>query len=170
MTIQIDQCDSFPLVALRQSSINAAMLDELLIAFAELQSDDSVRVIILTGNGEFFSIGLELKGLSPERAKNWPKKSVATPLWQSGTPLKPSILAARLPSTTGFGLNRCCSDCALRQKTFWKEQKLFGKTAVAVQRRVKLRCRPLAALKFRQLRQPELCLTTSRWLTILTHD
>jgi len=67
--IQIDRRDSFALVTLRQSELNAAILDELLSAFADLQNDASVRVVLLTGTGEFFATGLKLKDRSPEQAR-----------------------------------------------------------------------------------------------------
>ncbi len=108
-TIRVDQRDSFALVALRQSRINAAMLDELLSAFAELQGDDSVRSIILTGNGEFFSIGLELKDLSPEQARNFALKSqtLANLIENLGKPVIAAINGVL--SGNGCGLALACA-------------------------------------------------------------
>lgn len=73
-TIQIDRRDSFALVTLRQSVLTAAMLDELLSAFSELQNDASVRVVLLTGTGGFFATNPELKDLSPEQARTFSLK------------------------------------------------------------------------------------------------
>lgn len=73
-TIRVDRRDSFALVTLQRSTVNAAMLDELLSAFAELQDETSVRTIILTGTGEIFSAGSELNELataSPEQARRF---------------------------------------------------------------------------------------------------
>lgn len=75
--IHIDQRDSFALVTLRQYELNSSALDELLSAFADLQNDASVRVVLLTGTGEFFATGSELKDLSPEQVRTFSLKGQA---------------------------------------------------------------------------------------------
>ena len=45
------------------NSFNAEMMDELCHAFLDAASDDSVRVLVLTGAGRAFSAGADLKSM-----------------------------------------------------------------------------------------------------------
>jgi len=47
------------------NAINATMTDELDTAFDELAADDSVRSVVLTGEGSFFSFGFDVPELYP---------------------------------------------------------------------------------------------------------
>ncbi|MEI8241103.1 MAG: enoyl-CoA hydratase-related protein, partial [Actinomycetota bacterium] len=47
-----------------RNTVTYGVLDELLAAFADADVDDSVRVIIVTGAGEFFSAGSDLSSSS----------------------------------------------------------------------------------------------------------
>lgn len=75
--IQVDRRDSLAMVTLRQSELNGPALDELLRAFADLQNDALVRVVLLTGTEEFFATGSELNGLSPEQVRIFSLKGQA---------------------------------------------------------------------------------------------
>ena len=44
----------------QRNAVNYRMLDELLDAVARAEADDDVRVIVLTGSGDFFSTGTDL--------------------------------------------------------------------------------------------------------------
>lgn len=46
------------------NALSPQLLDELCVAFGELQSDASVRAAILTGNGRAFCAGLDLKAMA----------------------------------------------------------------------------------------------------------
>lgn len=111
-TIRVDRRDSFALVTFRQNAVNAVMLDELLSAFAELQSEASVRAVILTGTGEFFSAGSELNEsatASPEQARSFSIKGQRlTSLIEN--PGKPVIAAINgLASGNGCDLALACA-------------------------------------------------------------
>ncbi|MBT6890255.1 MAG: enoyl-CoA hydratase/isomerase family protein, partial [Gammaproteobacteria bacterium] len=53
------------------NSFNADMIDELCHSFLDAASDDSVRVLVLTGAGRAFSAGADLKsmGTAPDPSK-----------------------------------------------------------------------------------------------------
>jgi enoyl-CoA hydratase/carnithine racemase len=48
----------------QRNTVTYQMLDELLDAFARAEEDDAVRVIVVTGSGEFFSAGTDLSAAS----------------------------------------------------------------------------------------------------------
>lgn len=63
-TIQYDLIDRVLTITLHRpgerNTVNYRMLDELLDAVERADNDDAVRVIVLTGTGEFFSAGTDL--------------------------------------------------------------------------------------------------------------
>ncbi len=76
--VLVDQRETFALVTLNraeeQNLIDAAMIDELLRIFTDLQRDQTVRAIILTGAGKDFSSGTgtdALSAMNPEQARNF---------------------------------------------------------------------------------------------------
>ena len=46
------------------NSISTALLDELNLALDEIEADESIRVVVLTGTGRAFCAGADLKGLA----------------------------------------------------------------------------------------------------------
>src|SRR5271168_4097940 len=46
------------------NAISTALLDELNLALDEIESDESVRVVVLTGTGRAFCAGADLKALT----------------------------------------------------------------------------------------------------------
>lgn len=61
--IQIDKKENYVILSLARPKVNAinhGMVTELINAFEQLESDDSVEGVILTGNPKIFSGGLDL--------------------------------------------------------------------------------------------------------------
>ncbi len=48
------------------NALNEAMLDEVLVALAEVRSDKTMRALLLTGSGRLFSAGADLTALTQE--------------------------------------------------------------------------------------------------------
>ncbi len=62
-TIQLEKRERYTIVQLNRGKVNAinhAMVKELTMAFIELQQDDAVEGVILTGIPHFFSAGLDV--------------------------------------------------------------------------------------------------------------
>jgi len=76
-TVRYEQVDATAIISLnRPDSLNGfttELCEDLLLAFEKAGSDESVRVIILTGEGKAFCAGADLKersqGTTPESAK-----------------------------------------------------------------------------------------------------
>jgi len=71
----VDRQEATALITLgrapEQNTLSMAMIEELSDVFAGLQNDREVRVVLLTGEGEVFSIGPdidEIRALTPEQA------------------------------------------------------------------------------------------------------
>ena len=54
-----------------QNAIDAEMIAELARAFAELRDEAGLRVVILAGKGEAFSVGVEAEAWAPEQGKSF---------------------------------------------------------------------------------------------------
>lgn len=76
-TIKIERKENYAIVQLNRGKVNAInhqMTNELQEAFTGLQSDDSVKGVILTGTPNFFSAGLdviELYGYDQQQIKSF---------------------------------------------------------------------------------------------------
>ena len=65
-TIKITKKENFAILKLnrgRGNAINMAMMGELISALKELENDDEVRGVVLSGNDGIFSVGLDVKEL-----------------------------------------------------------------------------------------------------------
>jgi 2-(1,2-epoxy-1,2-dihydrophenyl)acetyl-CoA isomerase len=73
-TIMVERHDSIAVVSLNRpdslNSFNGALRRELLLAVREVNEDDSIRVVILTGVGRAFSAGADLAEM-PAEGKNF---------------------------------------------------------------------------------------------------
>ncbi len=64
--IKITADDGVGVISMRKGKvheINEVMLGEMDKAFRQLEKDDKVRAVVLTGEGKFFSFGLDVPGL-----------------------------------------------------------------------------------------------------------
>lgn len=72
-TVRYAQKDAVAVITIHRpdamNSFNAELRRELLAAFRQARNDDSVRVVVFTGEGRSFSAGADLKGsLSGDRS------------------------------------------------------------------------------------------------------
>jgi enoyl-CoA hydratase len=61
----VDTREGVATVKMLAPAMGSAFFDELPRVFAELDDDDEVRAIVLTGGGRDFSVGLDLKEMAP---------------------------------------------------------------------------------------------------------
>jgi enoyl-CoA hydratase len=78
MYIELKRDDGVALLAINRpealNAMNVALLDELWEAFEQVESDDEVRVLVITGTGKAFVAGADIghmSGFSPQQAKEW---------------------------------------------------------------------------------------------------
>jgi enoyl-CoA hydratase len=63
------------------NAMNAEMLDELAAVLDEVEADDQVQVLVITGTGRAFIAGADIghmSGFSPQQAKEWSEKGQRT--------------------------------------------------------------------------------------------
>lgn len=87
------------------NSFNAQLRADLLTALERAASDDSTRVVVLTGKGRSFSAGADLKDLSNDRRVNESLQNEYRPILECITEMRPVGIAAVNGSAAGIGLS-----------------------------------------------------------------
>ncbi|MGB5350720.1 MAG: enoyl-CoA hydratase-related protein [Polyangiales bacterium] len=93
----------------KKNPLSQELVNELLWALDDAEADDAVRVIILTGAGNAFSAGADLKGMTAERGKLEKKGEFDDLLLRFDTMKKPTV--ARIPGYVmggAMGIVACC--------------------------------------------------------------
>jgi enoyl-CoA hydratase len=121
-TIIVEKKDSIATVTLHRphamNALNEQMLDELADALREIDTDESVNVVILTGAGRAFSAGRDLRGVLA--GTEWVGGSRYKVLEEIG---KPVIAAVNGPCFTGAFELAMCADIVIAA-----EGAVFGDT------------------------------------------
>jgi enoyl-CoA hydratase/carnithine racemase len=86
----------------RRNAFDPAMLDELHRCFADLEGDDDVRAIVVTGVGDVFSAGTDLSGGAS--ALTATDGSAERPEWIRPWTMRTPIIAAMNGPAVGIGL------------------------------------------------------------------
>jgi enoyl-CoA hydratase/carnithine racemase len=93
----------------KKNPLSQELVNELLWALDDAQTDADVRVIVLTGAGDAFSAGADLKGMTAERGKLEKKGEFDDLLLRFDSLKKPVI--ARIPGYVmggAMGIVACC--------------------------------------------------------------
>ncbi|QXJ31322.1 enoyl-CoA hydratase/isomerase family protein [Saccharolobus shibatae] len=106
-TIQIEVRENIAIIKLNRpdklNAINFQMVDELVDALNKLDSDDKIKVVIITGNGKAFSAGADVKEMLETPLEEIMKKG-HMPLWEKLRTFKKPVIAALNGITAGGGL------------------------------------------------------------------
>ncbi|ADX83978.1 enoyl-CoA hydratase/isomerase family protein [Saccharolobus islandicus] len=106
-TIQIEARENIAIIKLNRpdklNAINFQMVDELVDALNKLDSDEKIKVIIITGNGKAFSAGADVKEMLETPLEEIMKKG-HMPLWEKLRTFKKPVIAALNGITAGGGL------------------------------------------------------------------
>lgn len=104
------------------NAFNAKVIEELTAAFARLDADAQVRVVVLAGRGKSFSAGADLNWMKAAGAASFEEnledaRRLARMLWQIAHLGKPTI--ARVHGAAlggGMGLASACDICIASQR------------------------------------------------------
>lgn len=123
----------------KHNAFNETLIAELDAAFAQLDADDSVRVVVLAGRGKSFSAGADLnwmkaQGEASEAANVADARKLADMLARLATLTKPTI--ARVHGAAlggGMGLASACDICvASSRAVFATSEVKFGLTPATI--------------------------------------
>ncbi len=93
----------------KKNPLSQELVNELLWALDDAEADDDVRVIILTGAGNAFSAGADLKGMTADRGNLEKKGEFDDLMLRFGSLNKPIV--ARIPGYVmggAMGIVACC--------------------------------------------------------------
>ncbi|MEM3758938.1 MAG: enoyl-CoA hydratase-related protein [Saccharolobus sp.] len=106
-TIQVEKKENIGIIKLNRpdklNAINFQMVDELVKALDDLEKDDTIKVVIITGNGRAFSAGADVKEMLETPLEEIVKKG-HMPLWEKLRSFKKPIISALNGITAGGGL------------------------------------------------------------------
>jgi len=115
------------------NAFNAKVIEELTAAFARLDADAQVRVVVLAGRGKSFSAGADLNWMKAAGAASFEEnledaRRLARMLWQIAHLGKPTI--ARVHGAAlggGMGLASACDICIASQRAVFATSEVrFG--------------------------------------------
>jgi enoyl-CoA hydratase/carnithine racemase len=106
-TIQIEVKENIGIIRLNRpdklNAINLQMVEELVKALDELENNNDVKIVIITGNGRAFSAGADVKEMLETPLEDIMKRG-HMPLWEKLRSFKKPIIAALNGITAGGGL------------------------------------------------------------------
>jgi enoyl-CoA hydratase/carnithine racemase len=109
--------DGVEVLVLRNPPVNALstrLLDQLVHHVAAIEADPTVRAVVLTGDGQYFSAGADLKEMATMGFDNAPKiVRRAQQLFEGVSELRPPVVAAINGLAVGGGLELALA-CDLR--------------------------------------------------------
>ena len=78
----------------KRNALSTALRDEISDALEELADDESLKVVVITGAGDTFSAGFDLK----ELGRSLEDEELATELWASSDRYHRAVLTFSLPT------------------------------------------------------------------------
>jgi 2-(1,2-epoxy-1,2-dihydrophenyl)acetyl-CoA isomerase len=109
-TVRYKQEDAVAVITIHRpeamNSFNTELRRDLLAAFRQARGDQSVRVVVLTGEGRSFSAGADLKGsLSSDRSVEEQLQLEYRPIFECIAEMDQPVLAAVGGSAAGIGMS-----------------------------------------------------------------
>ncbi len=106
--VKIEKKDQVAIIYLNQSDsmtvLSTALMDQLSDALIDLDGDESVRVIIVTGNERSFAIGANIKEMAHYSYGDVYKNNFITSNWETVTRCRKPVIAA----VSGYALGGGC--------------------------------------------------------------
>ena len=107
-TILIDRFKNVVCIRLNRpdalNALNNQMMGELTKALKEIETDDDVRAIVLTGNEKAFAAGADIKEIAPKTYMDVYQEDFITANWEEATKCRKPIIAA----VAGYALGGGC--------------------------------------------------------------
>jgi len=107
-TILIDRFKNVVCIRLNRpdalNALNNQMMGELTKALKEIETDDDVRAIVLTGNEKAFAAGADIKEIAPKSYMDVYQEDFITANWEEATKCRKPIIAA----VAGYALGGGC--------------------------------------------------------------
>ncbi|MEM0173089.1 MAG: enoyl-CoA hydratase-related protein [Sulfolobaceae archaeon] len=106
-TIKVEKIGRICIIRLNRpdklNAINIKMVDELVDALNQIENDNDIRVVIITGSGRAFSAGADVKEMVDSKLEFIIRKG-HLPLWERLRNFRKPIIAALNGITAGGGL------------------------------------------------------------------
>lgn len=109
------------------NALNPQLMEELLKALQELDQDDSVRVIIITGNDQAFAAGADIKQMADKNSAQMKSMDQFT-TWDKITEISKPIIAA----VSGYALGGGCELAMMCDIIIASDTAQFGQPEIKI--------------------------------------
>ena len=114
--VKYDQKDAISIITINRfdamNAFNAELRSELYAAIKRAASDQSIKVVVLTGEGRSFSAGADLKAIEASDDVEEVLQKEYRPIFEIITSMRQPIIAAVGGSAAGIGMS-CALACDL---------------------------------------------------------
>jgi enoyl-CoA hydratase/carnithine racemase len=116
----------------RRNAMSYSMISELVAAFRDLDADPEVRAVVLTGAGEHFSAGADLREFAAELKQNAARHWESGALWEQLFSFVPAMAKPVVAAVQGYALGGGCGLVALCDLAVASDDAKLGMTEINV--------------------------------------
>jgi methylglutaconyl-CoA hydratase len=116
----------------RRNAMSYGMIGELVAALRELDADPAVRAIVLTGEGEHFSGGANLREFATELSRSAARHWESGAVWEQLFSLVPAMAKPVVAAVQGYALGGGCGLVALCDLAVASDDAKLGMTEINV--------------------------------------
>ncbi len=110
------------------NALNAKLMAELAQALGELEADDGVRCLVLTGNDKAFAAGADIKEMKDRSFMDVYKTDVITATWEQLSKTRKPVIAA----VAGYALGGGCEIAMMCDFIIAAENARFGQPEITI--------------------------------------
>jgi enoyl-CoA hydratase/carnithine racemase len=131
-TLMVDRQDPLALIRLNRpqalNALNGQLMDELTQALDEVEADDAIRVIILTGSDRAFAAGADIKEMASKDYVQAFKEDFITRNWERTARCRKPVIAA----VAGYALGGGCELAMMCDIIIAAENAKFGQPEITL--------------------------------------
>lgn len=110
------------------NALNNEMMDELTVALKEIEADDTVRAIVLTGSERAFAAGADIKEISDKGHLDVYKEGLVTSNWEEVSRCRKPVIAA----VSGYALGGGCELAMMCDFIIAADNAKFGQPELSI--------------------------------------
>lgn len=131
-SILVERQENVGLITLNRpdalNAFNNEMMDELTLALKEFESDDDIRVMVLSGSEKAFAAGADIKEMNTKSYMDVYEQEFVTSNWEEVTRCRKPVIAA----VSGYALGGGCELAMMCDFIIAAENAKFGQPEISI--------------------------------------